>query len=786
MAPLLKKILIVILGVMIALAPMLPANAQEATGWAIRVSMVSTVETPDAMTLKVYFSVYDPKTGLPILNIVPKSSSLVLPQTNFTAQTSVTKPDVPIYIVMVLDASGSMGGAADALKKAAKLALNNTPDNSLFSVVQFNEDIKLIQDFTQNIPAISYAIDQYQVANKGTCLYDAAYSSVEALQKAPPGRRAIILFTDGKDENANGKVCSKHTFLELSDFAQKAQIPISTIGLSYKEGAINEVELKGLAASTGGYSAIAKQDDMGTAFQNIMNGLKAQWMVEAAVYPKKGSNQTVFSLNLKDSQTLGATFNVESQTDYPGPPSPVSARLAGLEFKPENQTYDIQLTTTSPELVDYINVEVWDVKGGAKVSEYQFKDIKQNNTFNIPTDQLVVGRDYELHMTAISKSDQTRFTWATTQDGKKTNELIHPFVFDPTASLPSIAIQSVSQQDNDLVLAVKTTNSQLIGSFDGWLVDEQTNTQVPNSNFTSQALSAGAGNVTVPLSKVKVPDGKYTVVIRVLGSNKQVYSTAQYQGIVYAAKLPNLMQLLYAALIAAPIVIFLIVAILLGLVGFMMYSSRREKSMTGTPVLQGRLGGKLANSGRSGAVIPLSAEEPIPLRGPAPEPALPPANPQRQFPSQPAPAPNPPQWQRPAQQPPALPANEATMIASGPAAAAQGETMISSAPMATRAFLTVLQAGGSPAPQGQIMLTQFPYVIGRTEGSLIIPEANISRRHAQITYNESTRAFFISDLRSSNGTRLNNQPLVPDQPVQLLNGALIGLGPNVTIRFVVA
>ena len=45
------------------------------------VSMVSTVETPDAMDLKVYFSVYDPKTDLAVLDIGAKGAQIALPQT---------------------------------------------------------------------------------------------------------------------------------------------------------------------------------------------------------------------------------------------------------------------------------------------------------------------------------------------------------------------------------------------------------------------------------------------------------------------------------------------------------------------------------------------------------------------------------------------------------------------------------------------------------------------------------------------------------------------------------
>ena len=774
----LKKILFITLCLLVALAPVVTAQAQETTGWAIRVSKVATLETPDSMNLKVYFSVYDPKTDLAILDFKTKSAQIALPNVNFITPADFKKPDVPIYITLLMDASGSMAGAATDLQKAAKLALNDSPDDSFFSVVQFNEDIKLLQDYTQNISAVSYAIDHYQVANKGTCLYDATYTAIEALQKAPPGRRAVILFTDGKDENFAGKPCSKHTYLEVSDFAQKSQVPVSTIGLSYKQGAadLNEVELKGIAASTGGYSAIGKQADLGSAFTNIMNGLKAQWMVETNVYPKKGDNQVAMEIKLKDDQVLDSTFNIVSNTEYPGPPSPVQGLMAGLEFKPEDLSYNIQLTTTSPELVDSVKVEVWDMKGGSKVAEYQFKDIQQNNTFNIPTSQLVTGRDYELRLTAVSKSDQTRFAWAKDSNGIKVVELVHPFTFDPTANLPSLEVQSVTQKNNDLLLAVKTTNSQLVGGFDGWLVDQTTNTQVPNSNFTSPALNSDSGIVTIPASKAKVPQGQYTAIVRVLGKNKQVYSTTKYEGIVYTPRLPNLIELLTAALIAAPIIIFLVIAIIVGVIGFLMYSSNREKSLSGTPVLQGRMGGKMrGGKATSGPVIPIADE---PFQRKSNPPAVPPA----QSGYVPTPA-----QPRPAVPVPARPvASEATIITppvSSAPSGGSGETVLSFGAQMPRAVLTLLKAPPSIQPAGGMVVDQSPFILGRTQGQLIIPDPSISRQHARIDYIESSRTFTITDLNSSNGTRLNSQPLTGGQPAPLVSGSQVGLGPNVILRF---
>ena len=759
-----KQFFLVVLVAVLVSAPVFSVHAQ--SGLAIRLSQIATIETPDAMTLKVYYNVYDPKTGLPVLETIAQTARIDLPGANYAVDVPVQKPDVPIYVVLVLDASGSMARAAEDLKKSAKQALNNTPDNAFFSVVQFDEEIRLLQDYTQNIAAVSFAIDQYKVSNKGTCLYDATYSAVESLQKAPPGRRAIILFTDGRDENASGQPCSKKTYLELSTLAQQTQVPVNTVGLSSRASNLNEVELKGLAASTGAFSVIATTDDLAAGFQGIMDGLKAQWMVQAEVYPKKGSNPVVLTLNLGENETLTSSFSINSETEYEGPPSPVRGQFAGLQFVPEDQTYNIQLSMTSSELVEYIKVEVWDARGGSKVAEFTFDELQQNNVLTIPTDQLVVGRTYQLRMTAVSQQDKSRFNWFTNKDGKKSVELLHEFEFDPTANLPALAIQSIAQQENDLVLSVKTTNSQLIGGFDGWLVDETTNTKAPGSDFTGSAEDAAAGRLVIPLSQSKIPDGKYTVIVRVLGKEGQVYTTVQFPGVVYQAKRQNVFQLLTAALIAAPIILFTVVAIILGVVGFMMYSSRREKSLTGTPVLQGRLGGKLGDGKRVGSSIPVADEEPIPARRPGATPLPPVSAPQVSR-----------QATAPAAATPPLP--DATMVAGGNAQA----TMMAVPVAKSQPSLSILQSPPELALGSKIPLQPLPFVVGRVEGSLLLKEPNISRRHAEISFDAARQVYFITDLNSSNGTFVNGQRIPAGQPVQLINGAVINFGPNVSVRF---
>jgi VWFA-related protein len=755
------------------------ANAQD-EHWEIRLNQFSTLEGPDAMTLKAYFSIYDDRSGSPMLTVDAQTAQITLLNTGYTSNGELKKPDIPIYITLLLDASGSMARAAEDIQEAAKLSLNDTPDNAFFSVVQFNEDISLLQDFTENISAISFAIDRYKVANKGTCFYDAGYTAVEALQKAPQGRRAIIMFADGIDETfEEGKQCSKHTYQELLDFAEATQVPINTIGLTAQETHINEVELKGLALSTGGFSAIAKQGDLSQAFQNIMQALKAQWMFEAAIYPRRGNNDAVLNITLKDGTSLSQAFSINSNTDYPGPPSPVSASLAGLLLKAAQQSYEVQLNLTSPELVEYVRIEIWDQDAGSKVGEYVFKEIGTSNQFLVPTEVLVTGRQYELRILAISKQDQTPFEIFRDDQGKPSTQLIHSFVFDPSSAYPSLQVQSLVQESGDLILTVNVTNPDLIGGFDGWLIDENTNTQVSNSSFTAPTISSSTGTITIPTKANRIKDGKYTVVVRVLAKNNNVYSTAIYEGVIYKA--PSLFQRLGVALIAAPIILFGILGIIIAVVAFLMFNSSRQKSLSGTPVLQGRLGGKLGGSRKNaGPVVPVADEEPIPSRKmiAAARPPSPVAAPSQAAATPPQPSPASP---RPA----AIdqPSADATMMAGNMQGSEAGATVIASAPMIPRATLTVMEAGGSMASKSPTVVSPLPFVIGRTEGALLIPDPNISRKHAQISYDAAQRAYFINDLNSSNGTYVNSKRIMPGQAPQLSNGSVIGLGPSITLRF---
>lgn len=730
-----------------------PAYAQQSSGLDLLINQVTTLETPDALQMKTYFTLYDPKTSLPVLDVTPSTAQVSLPKYNYLVEAPVTRPDVPIYVVLVLDASGSMGGVAADLQKAAKQALTNTPDNSQFAVVQFDEEIKLLQDFTANISAVTFAIEQYKVSpGKGTCLYDATYTAIETLQKAQAGRRAVIVFTDGKDENPDGKQCSKHSFQDVRSLAMNNQVPVNTIGLSFKEGNLNQVELNGLASSTGGFAAIVRQDSLAKAFSNIMDVLKAQWMVYVDVYPHKGESQVLLSVPLSETESISKTYSIKSNTDYPGPPSKVHMRVDGLVLNAARQSYDLQVSLSLPDLVKYVKVEVWDKSANTKLTEYPFEKPQNSNTFPIPTTPLTPGKAYVLHLSAISP-EEIAYDVARIDD-KLVQEVLYEFTFDPSSAYPTLQIQSVSEQNYDLLIEYSLTNRSLASRITGWLVNEESSIKVRGSEFTITDVPAEGQPLRVPLRSNRVPTGKYTVIVRVLAEDGGEYSTASHEGVVYTA--PGLMQSIWLVFTAAPLVPALLLLVVAIAAGFILKASRKQPVLSGTPVLDGKMGNNL-----SAMPLPVSEDEPIPVRKPTTAP-------------KPVPAPLP-------QPHPAKRQDEQTQNAPPTVLDTPPTTDTSTSAGMPSLWLTVVDA---PADIGQreYHIKRFPAFVGRTDADVQLNEQHISRRHAQLTYDSAHASILLTDLGSSNGTFLGVQRLAPNVPTPIQSGTVVRFGTKVAIR----
>lgn len=149
-----------------------------------------------------------------------------VPQTLESFQEAVA----PMSIVMALDGSGSMRAALETAKDAARSFVRALRPTDPLTFVRFSDrvvfeaELSLWRDPTLN------AIDALQ-ATGGTALWDALYESMTFLQRQP-GRRAIVVMTDGRDENNPGTAPgSIHTLDEVLAALRETGTTVYAIGL---------------------------------------------------------------------------------------------------------------------------------------------------------------------------------------------------------------------------------------------------------------------------------------------------------------------------------------------------------------------------------------------------------------------------------------------------------------------------------------------------------------------------------------------------------------------------
>jgi pSer/pThr/pTyr-binding forkhead associated (FHA) protein len=95
----------------------------------------------------------------------------------------------------------------------------------------------------------------------------------------------------------------------------------------------------------------------------------------------------------------------------------------------------------------------------------------------------------------------------------------------------------------------------------------------------------------------------------------------------------------------------------------------------------------------------------------------------------------------------------------------------------------VIEVTSNPGLAGEtISLVNVPLVLGRSL-PVFSAEISVSRRHAEVNYDTTTGKYTLTDLQSTNGVTLNDQPITPNTPYDLAPGTKIGLGQLVVVRF---
>ncbi len=196
--------------------------------------------------------------------------------------------NLPLYVAVLMDTSPSTAGKLKFQQESAmnfiQTVVKVRKDRVLFGT--FDDEITLLQDFTERLDLLDKAVYSVKKMGKQTALFDAIWQFCDEKMRTVPGRRVLLLVTDGED------TYSRANIRDAISIAQRTETTIFAI--STKAGFLSTVpgveagqvadkkdrDLQTLAEETGG-AAFFTGDmlSLERAFTRISKELRAQYLV---------------------------------------------------------------------------------------------------------------------------------------------------------------------------------------------------------------------------------------------------------------------------------------------------------------------------------------------------------------------------------------------------------------------------------------------------------------------------------------------------------------------------
>ena len=196
--------------------------------------------------------------------------------------------DSPVSIGLMFDASASMtkfGSTAatriSILQQSLMRFFELSNKSNDYFLIGFSEKPQLLQDWTSETKLILDNLTGIKPSGN-TALYDACYVGIDKLQHARHPRRALILISDGLDNN------SRYSFPELRELLRETGTPFYSIHFPTNVEPGSSLRLEGkavlveLSAPSGGMAYVGsalKQSDANEILEAIATELRKQYMI---------------------------------------------------------------------------------------------------------------------------------------------------------------------------------------------------------------------------------------------------------------------------------------------------------------------------------------------------------------------------------------------------------------------------------------------------------------------------------------------------------------------------
>ena len=235
------------------------------------------------------------------------------------------KTNPPIFVGVLMDTSPSAAGKLTFSKEAAK--------NFIFTVTRlrkdkaafmtFDHEVNLVQDFTDKLDLLDRAVDKVKKPGSQTALYDAVWQFTDEKLRNVPGRRVIVIITDGDD------TFSRAELKDAIDIAQRTETTI--FGISTKGGFLGTVPgveagtvkdkgdnlLTQLCEETGGEAFFTgDMIELERAFTRISKELQSQYLITyKPVNQNYDGRERKIVVKLADKEKAGK-YKVRTKSSY--------------------------------------------------------------------------------------------------------------------------------------------------------------------------------------------------------------------------------------------------------------------------------------------------------------------------------------------------------------------------------------------------------------------------------------------------------------------------------------
>jgi len=188
--------------------------------------------------------------------------------------------DAPVSVGILFDVSGSMSGEKilKAQKALSRFIATSHPMDEYF-LIGFNSRAQLLLDRTRDGDAVLRKLTMVQ-PKSNTALYDAVYLGVERVTRGSHQKKALLIISDGQDNN------SRYNFGEVRRLLKESDVLAYSVGIMDHSDTMGPVGMQGeafleeISSVTGGKAFFPHSEvEMDDVFERIALELRHQYSI---------------------------------------------------------------------------------------------------------------------------------------------------------------------------------------------------------------------------------------------------------------------------------------------------------------------------------------------------------------------------------------------------------------------------------------------------------------------------------------------------------------------------